>query len=174
MPISLRSYNPGDDFDEVFSFAREILAESPVEDARRELLAYPAKALVAKVALDSQGTIIGFGAATYPYWNNIAIIDYLVVKPEWRSRGVGAELIAELERALSQVEHQPSITRAVSQTECAPNRMLGIRIVTVQTVTWNEAGIRFYERQGYTQRVVLPSYYGADNDLVWLDRTLES
>jgi ribosomal protein S18 acetylase RimI-like enzyme len=148
---TLRHYDQTDDFDEVFSFAREIISEPPHENAQQELSDYPLKKTVAKVALNDAGEIIGFCTASFPYWNGVAIMDYLVVKPEWRNNGVGAELVTEVEQEL---------------------RHAGIRIVTVQTVAWNEAGIRFYERQEYTRRVVFRDYFGESNHMVWLDRSL--
>ncbi len=148
---TIRSYNPTTDFDEVFSFAREIISEPPYEDAQQELANYPLKQTVAQVALADTGEIIGVCTASYPYWDGVAIMDYLVIKPEWRNRGIGAELVEVVEKGLQNA---------------------GIRIVTVQTVAWNEAGIRFYERQGYTRHVVFRNYFGESNHLVWLDRTM--
>jgi len=103
------------------------------------------------VSLNGSGEIIGFCAASFPYWDGVAIMDYLIVKPDWRNQGIGAELVVEVEREL---------------------KLAGIRIVTVQTVAWNEAGIRFYERQEYTRRVVFRNYFGESNHMVWLDRSL--
>jgi ribosomal protein S18 acetylase RimI-like enzyme len=148
---ALRPYNQTDDFEGVFAFTREIISEPPYEDARQELASHPLKQTVAEVALTDSGEIIGFCTASYPYWNGVAIMDYLVIKPEWRNRGIGAELVAKVENGL---------------------RSAGIRIVTVQTVAWNEAGVRFYERQDYTRRVVFSNYFGESNHMVWLDHSL--
>ncbi len=151
MEATLRAYSPEADFDEVFAFARELISEPPYEDARRELLTYPQREMLASVALNSDGTIIGFCAATHAYWNFVAIVDYLVVAPDARSQGVGSQLMSAIEAGL---------------------RNAGIRIVSVQTASWNEAGIRFYERQGFVVRARFAEYFGRGNDLVWLDRSL--
>jgi ribosomal protein S18 acetylase RimI-like enzyme len=147
----LRDYEPGTDFEEVFAFAREIIGRVPYEKARNELAAYPRRHLTAKVAVAADGRIIGFCAATSPYWNAVAIIDYLVVAPESRSRGVGQQLVSAVETEL---------------------RESGTRLVCVQTASWNRDGIRFYERLGYTLRAEFSRYFGPDVDLVWLDRSL--
>ena len=152
MQFNLRPYNPETDFDEMFSFAREIISEPPYAEARQELLEYPQKQMTALVAVTAEGDIIAFCAVTHPYWNKIAIIDYLVVKPEWRNQGVGGQLHDALESKLKEAN---------------------VRIATVQTASWNAAGIRFYERLGYQLRFTLPGYYGENNDMVWLDRSLE-
>ncbi|NQV16366.1 GNAT family N-acetyltransferase [bacterium] len=149
----IRDYSPQIDFDEVFSFMREILSEPPYDDAREELLTYPDRKMTAKVAVDNGDKSVGFCAATHPYWNNIAIIDYLVVAPTARNKGIGRQLIAAVEATLQDND---------------------IRFVCVQTATWNLDGIRFYERLGYSRLTVLPDYFGDGNDAVWLSRSLLS
>ena len=149
--IVLRDYAPDTDFAGVFAFTREIISEAPYEDARQELAAYPERQLTAKVAVDDAGILIGFCAATHPYWNNVAMIDYLVVAPAARRRGVGGQLVAGVEAVL---------------------HGSGIRQVCVQTASWNDDGIRFYERLGYARLAVLPEYFGEGNDAVWLNRSL--
>lgn len=151
MEAVLRVYAPETDFEEVFAFARDMLSEPPYDDARDELLTYPRREMVGVVALDEGGAIIGFCAATHPYWNAVAIIDYIVVAPGVRRQGVGRQLITAVVDAL---------------------RDAGTRIVTVQTASWNKDGIRFYEREGFVVRAQLPEYFGAGNDMVWLDQRL--
>jgi ribosomal protein S18 acetylase RimI-like enzyme len=148
---TVRDYELKTDFEDVFSFAREILSEPPYDDARRELSAYPQRKLTAKVAISPEGVVVGFCAATREYWNSVAIIDYLVVDPGARCQGIGSLLVAAVESEL---------------------REAGVRLVCVQTASWNTRGIRFYERLGYVKRAVLPEYFGEGNDLVWLDRNL--
>jgi ribosomal protein S18 acetylase RimI-like enzyme len=151
MKLTLRDYMLQTDFEDVFSFARELLSEPPYHDAREELSAYPRRKLSAKVAISPEGAIVGFCAATREYWNSVAIIDYLVVHPEIRCQGIGSLLVSAVESEL---------------------REAGIRVVCVQTASWNTRGIKFYERLGYVQRAVFPEYLGQGNDLVWLDRNL--
>ncbi len=151
MIYSLREYVPANDFEGMFSITREVVSLPPFETARRELSEYPGRDLVAKVAVTPEDTIVGFCAATYPYWDAIALIDYLVVAPDARGGGLGRRLVEAVESDL---------------------RSAGIRKAAVTTATWNKDAIRFYERQGYQQRGVFPEYNGPENDLVWLDRSL--
>ncbi|MCK4903528.1 MAG: GNAT family N-acetyltransferase [Candidatus Marinimicrobia bacterium] len=51
-------------------------------------------------------------------------------------------------------------------------RNAGIRIITVQTATWNEDGIRFYKKLGYNECGVFPAYFGKNNNLIWFDKYL--
>jgi ribosomal protein S18 acetylase RimI-like enzyme len=149
--ITLRDYSPPNDFEAVFIFCREVISEPPYAGARAELERYPARDLVAKVALEMAGNPIGFCAATHPYWNDVAMIDYLVVAPAARGRGVGGRLVTAVEAGL---------------------RDLGIRHVCVQTASWNTDAIRFYEGLGYARLALLPDYLGEGNDAVWLSRRL--
>lgn len=150
--IMLRDYSPDTDLDEVLAFTGETISESPY-DARQELAAYPERHLTAKVVVDDIGNLIGFCASTHPYWNNIAMIDYLVVAPSARRRGVGRQLVTAIEAELCK---------------------FGIRHVCVQTASWNDDAIRFYERLGYVRLAVFPEYLGKGNDAVWLNRSLSS
>lgn len=147
----IRDYSPQIDFDEVFSFAREILSEPPYEEAREELKTYPHRKMTAKVAVDEGDQLVGFCAATHPYWNNIAMIDYLVVSSTYRNKGIGHQLITAVETSLQEYD---------------------IRFSCVQTAAWNKAGIRFYERFGYSRLAILPDYFGDKNDAIWLSRSL--
>ncbi|HED64418.1 MAG TPA: GNAT family N-acetyltransferase [Planctomycetes bacterium] len=146
--MQFRDFVPAD-LEEVFSFARALLDVPPFDGARRELSRYPRHDLVAKVAVGAEGRIVGFCAATHPYWNAIAMVDYLVVEESHRKRGVGRELLQSVEAEL---------VRA------------GLRGVCVQTALWNEGAIRFYERLDYERLAVLPEYFGSGNDAVWLHR----
>ncbi len=149
--VSIREFQADSDFEGMFAIAREIVSEPPYEVARRELAEYPRKHVVARVAEDSSGEIVGFCAATFPYWNDVAVIDYLVVARERRSRGIGSEIVRAVVQGLA---------------------TLGARMVCVTTASWNLDGIRFYERAGFTVRARMPEYFGDRNDLVWLDRRL--
>lgn len=152
--FTLRPYVPDADFELIFPLVREIVDQAPYEEARRELCAYPEKSLVALLAVSGAGEVIGFCSATHPYWNAVAILDYLVVAPDWRNRGIGAALVLATEERLSAAR---------------------LRRVCVQTAEWNADGIRFYERLGYRRAASLPGYFGDDPALtmVWMDKAFD-
>jgi ribosomal protein S18 acetylase RimI-like enzyme len=150
--FTIRPYRPEADFEGMFAVTREIVGLSPLEEARRELREYPAKEIAA-VVLERAQKIVGFCSATYPYWNRICIMDYLVVAPEHRGKGLG-------ERLVRAVEAMVMVT--------------GMRRICVQTISWNTDGIRFYERLGYALRGSLPGYFDDEHEMVWLDRSLEA
>jgi ribosomal protein S18 acetylase RimI-like enzyme len=151
--FTLRSYAPDADFELMFPLVREIVDRPPYEAARRELHAYPHKELVAHLAVSGIDDVIGFCSATYPYWNAVAIVDYLVVSTAWRRKGVGAALVRATEERLSAAQ---------------------VRRVCVQTAKWNTAGIRFYEHLGFSATASMPGYFGDEEELtmVWLDKAL--
>ena len=148
---ALRPYEPDRDFDAMFAIAREIVSVPPFEDARRELLAYPSKSMTALVAVEADGQVVGFCAASHPYWNAVAILDYLVVAQPCRRQGVGERLVRAAEQSLVAAE---------------------MRRMCVQTISWNVDAIRFYERLGFRTLARLPAYFDDEHDLVWLDRAL--
>jgi ribosomal protein S18 acetylase RimI-like enzyme len=148
---SFRPYEPDQDFDSMFAITREIVGMPPFEEARRELLAYPSKSTTALVAVGAEGDAVGFCAASHPYWNAVAILDYLVVARPCRNQGIGARLVRATEQSLLSAE---------------------MRRVCVQTISWNEDAIRFYERLGFRTLARLPAYFNDEHDLVWLDRAL--
>ncbi len=174
----IRAYDASSDFEATLAVAREIVGEPPYDEARRELSEYPSKHVAAFVPPSSPaapggarttsrrrfasgrssfvaeaegGRVVGFCAASFPYWNSVAILDYLVVAPEHRRKGTGAALVAQVEEAA---------------------RAAGMRRICVQTIAWNVDGIRFYERLGYQARARLPGYFNDQHDMVWLDRAL--
>jgi len=149
--VSIRAFRAESDFEGMFAITREIVGKPPYEAARRELAEYPGKHVVARVAASAGGEIVGFCAATFPYWNDVGIIDYLVVAPAHRCRGLGTALVRDVERELG---------------------ALGARMVCVQTASWNVDGVRFYERLGYVVRTHMPGYFDDEHELIWLDRRL--
>ncbi len=149
--VSLRPYEPDQDFDAMFAVTREIVSKPPFEEARRELLTYPSKSTTALVAVAPDGQVVGFCAASHPYWNAVAILDYLAVAKPCRNQGIGARLVRATEQSLLSAE---------------------MRRVCVQTISWNVDAIRFYERLGFQTLARLPAYFDDDHDLVWLDHAL--
>ena len=72
---------------------------------------------------------------------------WIVVDPAWQSRGVGSQLLAEVEHGL---------------------RANGQRLIVVETSSRADyaATRRFYEARGYTRAAVVPAYYAPGDDLV--------
>ena len=150
--ISLRPYEPDRDFDAMFAITREVVGMAPYEEARRELQAYPSKSTTATVAVASDGQVVGFSTASHPYWNAVAILDYLAVAPSCRNQGIGESLVRASEQSL---------------------QAMGLRRLCVQTIAWNVDALRFYERLGFRMLARLPGYFDDEHDLIWLDRALE-
>ena len=148
----IRVFDRTRDFEGMFAITREIVSTPPFEVARRELGEYPSKHVVAYVAETDHEGIVGFSAASYPYWNAVAVLDYLVVAPTHRRKRLGAWLVSEVENGL---------------------RAAGIRLICVQTISWNVEAIRFYERLGYEVRARLPRYFDDSHEMCWLDRVLD-
>jgi len=149
--VSIRAFRPESDFEGMFAITRAIVSAPPYEAARRELAEYPGKRVVARVAASAGGEIVGFCAATFPYWNDVGVIDYLVVAPGRRRRGLGTALVRDVEGALGTFR---------------------ARRVCVQTAAWNLDAVRFYERLGYEVRARMPGYFDDEHELIWLDRRL--
>lgn len=148
----IRAYDAARDFEGMFLVAREIVSLPPFDEARRELLEYPGKRVFAHVAEVPGEGVVGFAAASFPYWNQVGIIDYLVVAPPHRRKRIGERLVRAIERDLAAAS---------------------ARLVAVTTASWNEDGLRFYRRIGYGERMRLSGYLLDDrDDLVWLDRAL--
>lgn len=135
----------------MFAITRNVVGAPPFEAARLELEAYPAKSVTAFVAEEADAGVVGFCAASHPYWNAVAILDYIAVEEPWRNQGVGARLVREIEDAL---------------------RVTNMRRLCVQTNSWNVDAIRFYERLGFEVLARLPGYFDNAHDLVWMDRLL--
>jgi len=147
----IRVFDRACDFEGMFAITREIVSAPPFDVARRELDEYPSKHVVAYVGEKDPAGVIGFCAASYPYWNAVAILDYLVVALAQRRNRLGTRLVSRVEDDL---------------------RAAGMRLICVQTIAWNVEAIRFYERLGYVVRARLPRYFDDHHEMVWLDRTL--
>jgi len=96
-------------------------------------------------------TIVGFIALSKCLWNRISIVEEMAVGVVFQNRGIGKQLLNFV-------------------IQKAENR--GDRFVTVQTATWNKRGIRFYERERFSQKTIFEQYFGDDTDMIWLERKL--
>jgi ribosomal protein S18 acetylase RimI-like enzyme len=74
-------------------------------------------------------TIRGFAAAGYEAWHSRLVLWFLYIVPEWRRRGVGRALLAEVE---------------------AHGRSIGATHVWLETSNVNVPAVIAYERLGYS------------------------
>ena len=72
---------------------------------------------------------------------------WIVVDPAQQGRGIGTQLLAEVESRLTTHEARLLIVETSSRADYAPTR-------------------GFYERRGYTRAASLPGYYAPGDDLV--------
>jgi len=91
------------------------------------------------VAQDAGPTIRGFATAEYEAWHGRLVLWFLYIAPDWRRRGVGRALLAEVE---------------------AHGRSVGATHVWLETSNVNVPGIAAYERLGYSLCGVDRLYYG--------------
>jgi len=84
--------------------------------------------------------------ATYDlYW--------IVVDVEHQGRGIGTQLLAEVEQRLTTHDARLVVVETSSRPDYAPTR-------------------RFYETRGYTRTATIPGYYARDDDLVVFTKDL--
>ncbi len=72
---------------------------------------------------------------------------WLVVDRGWQGRGVGSQLLADVERRLTTDNGRLVVVETSSRAAYAPTRA-------------------FYERRGYTRAASIPAYYAPGDDLV--------
>jgi ribosomal protein S18 acetylase RimI-like enzyme len=82
-----------------------------------------------------------------PGTTGTADLYWIAVDPAWQGKGVGTQLVREVERRL---------------------KADGCRLVVVETSSRAayEPTRRFYERRGYTRAATIPGYYAPGDDLV--------
>ena len=114
----------------------------------RELLRDSGKNVV--VARE-QDILTGFGVMTYAEQN--ANLDLLAVKPFFRRRGVGKQIVSWLEEVA---------------------RTAGILNIFVQVRKINRGAIGFYEKCGYRVVEEMPGYYGGTETAVIMCKSIRS
>ena len=93
-------------------------------------------------------TLVGFACwgptpATVGTWD----LYWIAVDPAWQGKGVGSDLLHEVERRLAADCARLLVVETSSRAEYAPTR-------------------GFYERRGFRRAAVLPEYYAPGDDLV--------
>lgn len=152
--IVVRKYHP-DDFEDV----AEILSDYPSPTGRAwtkravdEMMSDSLKEQPDGVlAAQFDEKVVGFAIVLYREWFNIAYLDYIQVKREWISKGVGHRL---LEECLNWA------------------RKRGARVIYTETGRDNETAIEFYQRHGLQITGHIPDYYREGLDAVILTKKL--
>lgn len=101
------------------------------------------------VALEPQGCVVGFGIMVYR--DATAHLNLLAVDPATRRRGVGAKLLAWLERVAG---------------------VAGIERIELEARRSNAAALAFYARHGYVRTGTVAGYYLGVEDAVRLCKQL--
>lgn len=90
-----------------------------------------------------KGEIVGYSSVQFYSWNRLGQIHGLVVHPGFRQKGIGSQLVDQMEQWL---------------------KTLPARGVYVDTPADNRVGIFFYLQLGYRQECVFSEYYDAGQD----------
>jgi ribosomal protein S18 acetylase RimI-like enzyme len=173
--VILRNYRP-DDFEALYHIDQSCYS-SDVAYSRTELrtyLAFPGSDIVvaeiqkhresahghsagpggandsgAEAVCDPAATIIGFCVSIHR--GDAAHIITMDVLKDWRRRGIGTALLAEIEKRLARK---------------------GVHHVELETATDNAAGIAFWRRHGYQSRGVKRGYYPRGVDAYAMAKSL--
>jgi ribosomal-protein-alanine N-acetyltransferase len=116
---------------------------------RERVLGSLRSAITLVAAARSGGRLIGFGIMRYG--DDVARLDLLGVAADWRSRGVGRQLVEWLER---------------------PALVSGIRQVSLEVRASNRGAQAFYERLGYRTRAQIAGYYQGRETALRMQREL--
>jgi ribosomal-protein-alanine N-acetyltransferase len=138
MQLTLRSYSPGD-FETLYSIDQDCYPRG-IAYSRRTLKSFlgasGADCVIARAQQGTRVSIVGF-IITEERGAEGRIITLDVVR-EHRRSGVGTALLREAERRMDG---------------------RGVRRVSLETATSNEAGVAFWQRHGYRGTGVLRGYY---------------
>jgi ribosomal-protein-alanine N-acetyltransferase len=138
MQLTLRNYCPGD-FEPLYSIDQDCYPRG-IAYSRRTLkwfLAMPGvDCVIAQAGRESNASTVGF-IIVEAKGSEGHIITLDVVR-EYRRSGVGTALLRESERRLGE---------------------RGVRRVSLETATSNEAGVAFWQRHGFRTVGLVPGYY---------------
>lgn len=147
MPLRIRPYDSAD-FDALCQMDAACYAPGVAYTRRtmRAFLRLPgAECLVA----ENSSVILGFVITVLDgHDGHIITLD---VSPNARRRGIGTALI--------EAAHAGLASR-------------GVREVSLETSTANEAGVAFWRRHGYQSRAILPNFYETGEDAYSMTRAL--
>jgi len=100
---------------------------------------------------ETGGKVVGFAIVMHRAWFNIAYLDYIQVKREHISKGVGHKLI---EKCIDWAKEK------------------GSRIIYTETGKNNENAVKFYQKHGFQTTGNIPEYYQRGLDAVILVKKL--
>jgi len=161
MVFALRAYDPSD-FETLYEIDRDCYPRGIAYSRRtlRWFLEQPGgECLLAQAGGDGAGPIIGFiiieaegveteGAETEGAEGHIITLD---VVQSARRTGVGTALVGAIEQRLA---------------------ARGVRRVSLETATSNEAAVAFWQRHGYRSSAVIRGYYLGHIDAYLMHKTL--
>jgi len=139
MKLTLREFAP-EDFEALYRID-QVCYEPEIAYSRRELRNYLRFPGADCFVAEDSGTLVGFCVTAHEgSRGHIITIDVL---GEYRRRGVGTSLLAEVERKLAQ---------------------LGVRELSLETATDNNSAIAFWQKHGYRTRAIWKDYYPGGRD----------
>lgn len=147
-PFRVREYTPSD-FPHLCTIDRLCFPEGIAYTPEEIALGLAQPGAFALVAVLREG-VIGFVLADQKR-RSLGHIITIDVRPEFRSQGVGNQLMPLTERRLQQ---------------------RGALRVVLEVAVQNESAIRFYKKRGYAIRRLLPSYYRDGSDAYLMGKTL--
>lgn len=145
--IQIRPYNPSSDFNRLLKLNLELNPDENETIFRNDVENPKTRVLV----VEQEDKNLGFISVSLPYWDRIAIIQHLIVKKEYRGKGIGTSLLKEIIGL------------------CKSEKM---KKVTVQTALWHLKAIQLYKKLGFIPVAVFPDYIGEGSDMVWMERNL--
>lgn len=93
-------------------------------------------------------TLVGFACwGPTPATVGTSDLYWIAVDPAWQGKGIGSDLLEEVERRLAAEDGRLLVVETSSRAEYAPTR-------------------GFYERRGFRRTAVVPEYYAPGDDLV--------
>lgn len=149
MKFALRDYEPAD-FDMLYEIDRACYPPE-IAYSKRELHVYlrmpGAECIVAEAANAAVGFCISAHRDTHGY---IVTIDVL---EEFRRTGIGSALLSEVERRLA---------------------VNGVREVRLETATYNESAVAFWQKHGYRSLGIRKKYYPGGRDAFAMSKAIPS
>jgi ribosomal-protein-alanine N-acetyltransferase len=147
--ITLRTYTP-EDFETLYEIDQACY-EPAIAYSRREFRNYLRFPGAECVIAEENGEVVGFCLTSHQQARGYIItIDVLA---EFRRRGVGTALLAEVERRLAG---------------------RGVKEIGLETATDNESAIAFWQKHGYRTRGVSKGYYPGGRDAYAMIKAIAS